>query len=419
MSYSKAMSFWDTFRIAVLALRKNKMRAILTVLGVVIGIAAVTTIVSIGEGAHRLVQSEFKTLGTNVILIFPTYDNSGGVRGERQASLSSTDADAIVRDCREVVAASPLVWTGGQVIYGNDNWNAKTMMGVGENYLTVRNWDLEAGSFFGRGDIEASSKVCVIGQTLIKELFRTSNPIGASIRVNSVPFRVIGILDAKGAGLDGSDQDDVLLMPHTTVRKRINGTAFDEVHGIMASAREVSTMGAATSEIKQLLLQRHKIDDEEKADFQVQDTTEIASALTMITGTLTAMLSAIAGISLVVGGVGIMNIMLVSVTERTREIGIRMAIGARGRDILRQFLLESVLLSCLGGLIGLSLGTALSMAAATAINTYKPDLEWPMVISIPAALVAMGFAAAVGMFFGYYPARRASRLDPIDALRYE
>ncbi|MEM9643798.1 MAG: FtsX-like permease family protein, partial [Planctomycetota bacterium] len=283
----------------------------------------------------------------------------------------------------------------------------------------VRNWKLEAGGFFSESDIESSAKVCVIGHTLIPKLFRTVNPLGELIRVNNVPFRIIGVLQKKGANMVGDDQDDLLLMPHTTVRKRINGSPLDHVHAIMVSARSTGQMGIATKQIENLLLERHEIGPDDEADFSVQDTTEIAATLGMITGTLTMMLSTIAGISLLVGGVGIMNIMLVSVTERTREIGIRMAIGARGKDILRQFLIESVVLSCIGGAIGLGLGTAASMAATVLINAYKPGTEWPMVVSLPAAAVAMGFAAAVGVFFGYYPARRASKLDPIDALRYE
>ncbi|QEG39623.1 ABC transporter permease [Roseimaritima ulvae] len=413
------MSFLDTVRIALRALLKNKMRAVLTIIGVVIGIAAVTTIVSIGQGASQLVSGEFEALGTNVVLVLPGQSNRGGVRQSGAPTLTAADADAIGTECPAVLAASPIVGTGGQIIYGNENWNAKEMQGVGADYLTVRNWELEAGAFFSSSDIEANAKVCVIGQTLIPKLFRTVNPLDETIRVNNVPFRVIGILAKKGANVVGEDQDDIVLMPHTTVRKRINGSPMDTVHLIMVSARGTDQMAKATKQIESLLYERHEVAPTDEPDFRVQDTTEIAAALGIITGTLTLMLSAIAGISLLVGGVGIMNIMLVSVTERTREIGIRMAIGARGKDILRQFLIESVVLSCIGGAIGLLLGTAASMGATLLINAYKPGTEWPMVVSIPAAFIAMGFAAFVGVFFGYYPARRASKLDPIDALRYE
>ncbi|MGB7343875.1 MAG: ABC transporter permease [Pirellulaceae bacterium] len=413
------MSFLDTVRIALRALVKNKMRAILTVIGVVIGIAAVTTIVSIGQGASQLVQGEFQAFGTNVVMVLPGQIKRGGVRQGGAPSLSAADSDAIGMECPAVMAASPLVGTGGQVIYGNENWNPKEMFGVGEDYLTVRSWGLKAGTFFSQSDIQANAKVCVIGQTLVPKLFRTANPIGETVRVNRVPFQVIGVLEKKGANMVGDDQDDLILMPHTTVRKRINGSPLDSVHVIMVSARSTNQMAVATKQIDTLLRDRHDVAPGEEADFSVQDTTEIAAALGMITGTLTLMLSTIAGISLLVGGVGIMNIMLVSVTERTREIGIRMALGARGKDILRQFLIESVVLSCIGGAIGLALGTAASMGATMVINAYKPGTEWPMVVSLPAAAIAMAFAAAVGVFFGYYPARRASKLDPIDALRYE
>ena len=413
------MSFLDTIRIALRALKKNKMRAILTILGVVIGIAAVTTIVSIGQGANRLVQGELQNLGTNVVFVTPGQTEEGGVRQNDAPTLTAEDAKAISQECPAVLAATPMVWTGGQIIFGNENWSPKEMIGVGPDFLQVRNWGLDAGSFFSQADIDANAKVCVIGQTLIPKLFRTTNPIGQTIRVNSVPMRVIGVLSKKGANMVGDDQDNLILMPQTTVRKRLVGARMDNVHAIMVSARKMDRMSDATKQIRNLLLERHEIAPGEDADFEMTDMEEVASTLGIITGTLTLMLSAIAGISLVVGGVGIMNIMLVSVTERTREIGIRMALGARGRDILWQFLIESIVLSSIGGLIGLALGTAMSMAATVLINAYKPGTDWPMVVSFPAAMVAMGFAAAVGMFFGFYPARRASKLDPIDALRYE
>jgi putative ABC transport system permease protein len=409
----------DVLRIAMRALAKNKMRAGLTVLGVVIGIAAVTTVVSIGQSASALVQSQFELLGTNVIVVFPGSTRRGGVRQSGIPTLTADDSDAIGEECPTVLASSSLVWTGGQIIYRNTNWSPKEMVGVSEDYLRVRNWELRNGGFFTRRDVTSSAKVCVIGQTVVARLFQTADPIGETIRIRNIPFRVIGILERKGANMVGDDQDDVVLMPYKTVRKRIRGSRFNDVHAIMVSARSPSQMAQATIEIEQLLIERHKIAPGVSPDFKVQNTTEIAAALGAITGTLTLMLSAIAGISLVVGGVGIMNIMLVSVTERTREIGIRMALGARGKDILRQFLVEAVMLSCVGGVVGVSLGLAMSTAATLAINSFSSGTDWPIVVSLPAALIAMGFAAAVGIFFGYYPARRASRLDPIDALRYE
>jgi putative ABC transport system permease protein len=278
---------------------------------------------------------------------------------------------------------------------------------------------MRAGGFFTERDVVAADKVCVIGQTVAEKLFQTTNPLGQTLRVKNIPFRVIGVLEAKGANIMGDDQDDVLLMPYTTVRQRLLGSEFDNVNVIMVSARSATNMAAAESEIRQLLAERHRIAPGKEADFQVQNMTEIASVLGIVTGTMTAMLASIAGISLVVGGVGIMNIMLVSVTERTREIGIRMAVGARGRDILQQFLVESVLLSCIGGLVGFALGVGASVGVTMLINTFSQSVKWPIVVSLPAAVIAILFASAVGIFFGFYPARRASRLDPIEALRYE
>lgn len=413
------MSLWDTFKIALRALLKNKMRAGLTVLGVVIGIAAVTTMVSIGQSASALVQGQFEALGTNVIVVIPGSQQRGGVRQATVTTLTSGDADSIGEECPAVLAASPIVGATGQVIFGSSNWNPREMQGVGADYLLVRNWQIEAGGFFSPDDIRGSAKVCVIGHTLVAKLFQTANPIDQNIRIKNIPFRVIGVLAKKGANMMGDDQDDIILMPHTTVRKRLQGSNFGDVNAIMVSAVSPELMSTATREIEQILYERHDIPAGEQPDFRVQNTTEIAATLGVITGTLTLMLSAIAGISLLVGGVGIMNIMLVSVTERTREIGIRMAIGARGKDILRQFLVESIVLSCIGGFIGVLLGTSASAGATMLINAFSSGTDWPIVISLPAAAIAMAFAAAVGIFFGYYPARRASQLDPIDALRYE
>jgi len=408
-----------TLRIAMRALAKNKLRAGLTILGVVIGIAAVTTMVSIGQSAGQLVQGQFEQLGTNVIVVFPGSRRRGGVRHADMPTLTAADVNAIRRECPSVLAASPMVGTNGQVIYGNANWSPSEMWGVGLDYLTVRNWPIRYGGFFTDRDINSAAKVCVIGHTLVGELFQTTNPLGETIRIRNIPFRVIGILEPKGANMFGQDQDNLVLMPYTTVRKRLHGSGFDHVHFVMLSARAMDRMSEAEAEVRQLLLERHRIHPGEPADFQVQNTDEFAKVLGIITGTLTMMLSSIAGISLIVGGVGIMNIMLVSVTERTREIGIRMAVGARPRDILRQFLVESILLSCIGGAIGFALGVGASIGLTMLINHLTSGTQWPIVISIPAAIVAFLFAAGVGIFFGFYPARRASRLDPIEALRYE
>lgn len=408
-----------TIRIALRALLKNKMRAGLTVLGVVIGIAAVTAMVSVGMSASQLVRGEFESLGTNVLVVIPGNKQArGGVRSQI-LSLTPKDSKALARECPSVLAASPIVFAPGQAIYGSSNWTPREMLGVDEDYLLVRNWQLKYGDFFSPRDIATANKVCVIGQTVVENLFQTSNPIGQTIRVKDIPIEVVGVLQAKGANMMGDDQDDVIVMPYTTVRKRLQGSNFDSVNFIMASARSSALMKTAELEMRSLLLDRHRIAPGQSPDFEVANTTEIANVLGIITGTMTMLLASIAGVSLLVGGVGIMNIMLVSVTERTREIGIRMAVGARSGDILRQFLVESIVLSIFGGVIGIVLGIAGSIGLTTLINAVSSGRPWPVVVSYHAALGALAFSALVGIAFGYYPAWKASRLDPIDALRYE
>ncbi|MFN7626294.1 MAG: ABC transporter permease, partial [Pirellula sp.] len=364
------MSILNTFRIAIAALSKNKMRAGLTILGVVIGIAAVTAMVSIGTSASELVQGEFRNLGTNVIVISPGSRQARGARSQIP-SLTAADIAAVSKECPSILAASPIVGAAGQVISGNNNWRPRELVGVGADYLLVRNWQIANGSFFMDGDINNSNKVCVIGATVSKKLFQTANPIGQSIRIKNIPFEIVGLLASKGANIVGDDQDDVVLMPFTTVRKRLQGSNFNNVDVALASAKSTELMGVAEQEIRSLMMDRHRIAMGQQPDFEVANTTEIASAFGIVTGTLTAMLASIAGISLVVGGVGIMNIMLVSVTERTREIGIRMAVGARPRDILMQFLVEAMVLSMVGGAIGVTLGIVGSVALTSAINAVS------------------------------------------------
>ena len=412
------MSLLNILRIAIAALGKNKMRAGLTILGVVIGIAAVTAMVSIGTSASELVQGEFKNLGTNVIVISPGSKQARGARGQ-VPSLTVGDVTSISRECPSVLAASPLVGAVGQVISGNNNWRPRDLVGVGSDYLLVRNWQIESGSFFTESDINNANKVCVVGATVVKKLFQTANPIGQTVRIKNIPFEIVGVLASKGANIVGDDQDDVVLMPFTTVRKRLQGSNFNNVDVALASARSTELMTVAQQEIESLMMDRHRISMGQPADFQVANTTEIASAFGMVTGTLTAMLASIAGISLLVGGVGIMNIMLVSVTERTREIGIRMAVGARPQDILMQFLVEAMLLSLVGGAIGVTLGILGSVGLTMAINAVSSGRDWPIIVNHWAAVVSLIFSACVGIGFGFYPAWRASRLDPIDALRYE
>jgi len=395
------------------------MRAGLTILGVVIGIAAVTAMVSIGTSASELVQGEFKNLGTNVIVISPGSRQTRGARTGQVPSLTVADVNAIAKECPSVLAASPIVGAVGQVISGNNNWRPRDLVGVGADHLLVRNWQVESGSFFTDSDINNSNKVCVIGATVVKKLFQTSNPIGQTVRIKNIPFEIVGVLVSKGANIVGDDQDDVVLMPFTTVRKRLQGSNFNNVDVAIASARSTELMGVAQQEIESLMMDRHRISMGQPPDFQVANTTEIASAFGIVTGTLTAMLASIAGISLVVGGVGIMNIMLVSVTERTREIGIRMAVGARPQDILMQFLVEAMLLSLVGGIVGVTLGIVGSVGLTMAINAVSSGRDWPIIVNHWAAVVSLIFSACVGIGFGFYPAWRASRLDPIDALRYE
>jgi putative ABC transport system permease protein len=413
------MGFLLTLRIALRALGKNKLRAALTVLGVVIGIAAVTAMVSLGQSASGLVQGELQGIGTNVMVVFPGRQRRGGVRQGLVPTLTARDSDAIAEQCPSVLVSSPVVGMQGHIIFGNSNHNPRDTIGVGIDYLTIRNWPLSRGGFFSEREVSAALPVCVIGHTIVAKLFQTTDPIDRMIRIRDVPFRIIGVLEAKGANMVGEDQDDIVIMPFSTMRKRLQGSEFDNVNVIICSARSMVVMMDAKNEMTQLLAERHRIHPGEPLDFEVGTTIEMSNMVGVVLGTLTIMISSIAGISLLVGGVGIMNIMLVSVTERTREIGIRMAVGARGRDILLQFLVEAIMLSCIGGIIGFGLGCLASVGLTALINSLTSGTKWPMVISMNAAILSFVFASAVGVFFGFYPARRASLLDPIEALRYE
>jgi putative ABC transport system permease protein len=368
-----------------------------------------------------MIQQQFQDLGTNLVVVFSGNRTTGAVRRGAKSAITLTvdDVDAIAAECPSAKAASPRIWASAQVIAGNQNWSPSEILGVNASYLTLSNWQMERGEFFTSNDVRTAAKVCVLGKTVAKNLFQASDCVGTTIRIRSIPFTVLGVLNARGANLFGQDEDDIVLIPNTTVMRRVYGQPFKNVWSIAALARSVDRIPELKEEIKELMRQRHRIRTGEPDDFDVFDATGVVRVLGFITFGMTLVLGSVAGVSLVVGGIGIMNIMLVSVTERTREIGIRLAVGARSRDILRQFLLEAVVLSLTGGLIGVALGILAAVGATSAVNAFLGHLHWPMTISVTAILVSLVFAASVGVFFGYYPARKASRLDPIESLRYE
>ncbi len=400
-----------TLRIAARALRRNKLRSLLTMLGIVIGVAAVITTVSIGAGARAQVQAQIDSLGRNVILIFSGSVSRGGARGGMgsAATLTVEDAVAIGREVPGVVAVSPDQRVPAQVIFGNQNWYTMAM-GEGANYLQIRQWPLARGDMFGEQHVRAAAKVAVIGQTVTEQLFGEGDPVGQTIRVGNVPVVVMGELTAKGNSVRGEDQDDIVLIPYTSLMRRIQGTT--NLRGIIAQADDVGQLAVIQEQITSLMRQRHRISGTKEDDFTVRTQEEIAQTASETSRIMTVLLGAIASVSLVVGGIGIMNIMLVSVTERTREIGIRMAVGAKGHAILLQFLVEAIALSIVGGVLGIALGVASSKLVAIRMG-------WPTLTSFSSAVIAFLFSAAVGVFFGFYPARKASLMDPIEALRYE
>jgi putative ABC transport system permease protein len=405
------MRLASTFKIAFRALRRNKLRSVLTALGIIIGVGAVIAMVGIGNGAKAQVEAQIASLGENVILIFSGSTTSSGIRTGwgGAGTLKIEDADAIRREVSDVTALSEEVVSTTQVVAGNQNWFTR-IYGESADYFDLRQWPLTSGASFTAQDVRSANKVCVIGRTTATQIFGNDDPVGQILRIKNVPFIITGVLSAKGLSTQGTDQDDVVVMPYTSAMKRVaGGNTLRNINVQIARSQDLS---AAQQQIIALLRQRHNIRAGRDDDFTVRNQQEIAEAATATSRIMTWLLGAIAGVSLIVGGIGIMNIMLVSVTERTREIGVRLAVGAHGRDILTQFLIEAVSLSSVGGLIGIAVGLAASEVLSVVAH-------WPTLISIGSIAVAFLFSAAVGVFFGFYPAREAARLDPIDALRYE
>ena len=405
------MTALATFNLALRALQRNKLRSLLTMLGIVIGVGAVVAMVGIGNGAKAQVEAQIATLGQNVILIFPGSSFSGGVQSGSGGvgTLKLEDAKAIADEVSGVVAVSPGTRVTSQLGFGNQNWST-SVAGEAPEYFDIRQWEIVGGAGFTEQDVRAAAKVAVIGATVAKQLFGEEEPIGQIMRVRNVPFQVIGVLKPKGTSITGSDQDDVVIVPYSTVMKRLSGITNLRMISVQCVSEDRTQ--AVVDGITALMRQRHRLGQDRENDFMVRSQQEIAEMATATSKVLRLLLGAIASVSLVVGGIGIMNIMLVSVTERTREIGISIALGAHGADILKQFLIEAVTLSSLGGLIGILLG----LGTSTLLSRFA---GWPTLTSVNAIIIAFLFSAAVGVFFGLYPAKKAAALDPIDALRYE
>jgi putative ABC transport system permease protein len=405
---------WDGLKIATAALRVNIMRSLLTMLGIVIGVAAVIVMVAVGAGARELIGNQIRSIGSNLLLVVPGASAQGGIRmGSGSVhTLKASDAEAMMRECTAVRLAAPVWGDVAQVVYGNKNWRTR-VSGTTDDYFGVREWKVGLGRLFDPEEQLRARKVCVMGQTALENLLGDAFPLGKMVRIKGVPFTIVGVLERKGQSPRGDDQDDAIFVPLRTSQYRLLGTPFpDEVNAILVQAREIALIPLAEKQIVSLLDRRHKIGRNQEQDFTVRNLTEILETAQKTLNIMTSLLGAIAGISLLVGGIGIMNIMLVSVTERTKEIGIRMAVGAKSADVLSQFLIEAVVLSMLGGFMG----TAVGIAGA---YVFAISSRWPAVVSPVAILIALLFSAAVGVFFGFYPAFKASRLHPIEALRYE
>jgi len=407
------MKIRNVLRIALIAIRRNAVRSALTMLGVIIGVASVIAMISLGSGARAAIDEQVQAQGTNVIYVSAgSFGRAPGTaRGGAGSvtTLTLEDAQAIKNEVPLVARITPMVRGRAQVVAGNQNWNT-SVEGGNEDYIVIRNWPLASGDDFTARDVLVAEKVCLLGQTVSKTLFPDSEPVGQIVRVKNLPFRVLGVLAAKGQNQWGQDQDDLIIAPYTTVQKKLLGLAY--IQQIVISATSSDNVEPAAVDITRLMRQRHKIQDPTDDDFTVRTVAEMAATRVQMADTMTMLLMSVASVSLLVGGIGIMNIMLVSVTERTREIGLRMAVGARTRDILRQFLAEAVSLSVVGGAIGVVLGLTVS-------RLLTSGLGWPTLITPESIVIAFAFAGAVGVFFGFYPARKAAELDPIEALRYE
>lgn len=406
------MNGTNLIKIALKALVNNKMRGFLTMLGIIIGVASVITMLAIGQGSKRSIQSQISEMGSNMIMIQPGGDMRGGVRQSASSmeTLKLPDYESIVNETRFLAAVSPTVNSSGQLIYGANN-KPSTVYGVNQDYLEIRRYSIDDGSMFTEQDIASAAKVCIVGKTVVDELFTNGeSPVGKVIRFNKIPFRIIGVLTSKGYNSMGMDQDDVVLAPYTTIQKRV--LAITHIQGINASAIKEEYTDQAIEEISDILRRNHKLKLTDDDDFTIRSMQELSSMMTTTTDLMTVLLAAVAGISLLVGGIGIMNIMYVSVTERTREIGLRMSIGAKGIDILAQFLIESILISVTGGLIGVIFG----VGAALAVNMI---VHYPIYIQPWSVFLSFAVCTITGVFFGWYPAKKAAQLDPIEAIRYE
>lgn len=406
------MNGTNLFKIALRALSNNKLRGFLTMLGIIIGVASVITMLAIGQGSKKSIQAQISEMGSNMIMIHPGADVRGGVRQDASAmeTLKLADYEAIATETRYISACSPSVSSSGQLIYGSNNYPS-SVYGVNEDYMDIRKYSVAQGDMFTEQDIQSSAKVCLIGKTIVDNLFTNGeDPVGKIIRFNKIPFKIIGVLTSKGYNSMGMDQDDLLIAPYTTIQKRV--LAITYLQSIFASALKEEYTDAAIEEISEILRRNHKLQLTDDDDFNIRSQEELSSMLNSTTDMMTILLACVAGISLLVGGIGIMNIMYVSVTERTREIGLRMSIGAKGRDILAQFLIEAILISVTGGLIGVLFG----IGASLIVNTI---FHFPIYIQLWSVVLSFAVCTVTGVFFGWYPAQKAAELDPIEAIRYE